>query len=690
MKALQSESGPIMADSNIALVVPVYNEDRFIRNVITGIPQWLHWIIVIDDASTDDSYRILQQIDDPRLVILSHPTNRGVGAAIVTGYRKAIEFGARAAVVMAGDGQMDPADLEAVTEPILNNWADYVKGNRFIRDRQRQVRGNGSRIPLMRRVGIRFFTILTRIMSGTGTFDDAQCGFTAASISMLKQIDLDLLTERYGFPNEMILNVLARGFRMAEVPVRPIYGREQSGIRVWKDLPRMAWRIIRKGRQLHRIRSSKTGSRPRLIILATCFPRFAGDHAGSFIATLAKHLDGSIPVIVIAPDAPGAVWCPENVNVRRFRWSGWSRSWSMAYGNGILENIVAAKWACFQIPLFIFAMRKALIGEYRRGDKILSHWLFPSAWIASGVLASPGKNTGSESDNDRIFSPSWTHLAVAHGSDVRLLERFSPIVTGRVTAAIGRCCDGLIVVSNDLKERLGRLFSNATPISLRVTPMGIDYSAFSEIRERRGRKCTTRTGIRRSILESECDPEAGETRRILFLGRLIPIKGVDVLIQAIGCNEALRNACLLIIAGDGPERVHLERMADMHRIRSIFTGHVTGRQKDELIINADLAVVPSIVTDNGNQDGTPLVALEFMASGIPLIASRSCGLADIVIHRENGMLVDPGDPAQLASQMTELIGDGCMAQRIIENGYKTAERFDVKVLSSKLVNSTRE
>ncbi|MBN1297478.1 glycosyltransferase family 2 protein [bacterium] len=225
----------------IAVVIPIHNEELFIRDVIRTVPSWVYRIIVVDDGSTDDGITVTEQTGDQRVSIVRHTRNQGVGAAIVTGYRAALDAHAEIVVVIGGDGQMDPRDMESLIQPLVTGIADYVKGNRFTR------RDHVRRIPWRRRLGIRVFTEWTRWAAGNRSFGDAQCGYTACTDRLLRSLDLDRLHPGYGFPNHFIIETLTAGFQIREQAVKPIYGSEVSGIHPFRDLPRLMIRLLAWG-----------------------------------------------------------------------------------------------------------------------------------------------------------------------------------------------------------------------------------------------------------------------------------------------------------------------------------------------------------------------------------------------------------------------------------------------------------
>lgn len=158
----------------VAVVVPAYREALLIGRMLAGVPAFVDRIFVVDDASDDATGEVALAVPDPRITLVRHPVNQGVGAAIATGYAAAFEAGADVAVVMAGDGQMDPEDLPALLAPITHGRADYAKGNRLAWP------GAAGRMPLARFVGNHVLSVLTALATGLA-IQDSQCGYTALS-----------------------------------------------------------------------------------------------------------------------------------------------------------------------------------------------------------------------------------------------------------------------------------------------------------------------------------------------------------------------------------------------------------------------------------------------------------------------------------------------------------------------------
>jgi dolichol-phosphate mannosyltransferase len=209
--------------ANVAVVVPAFNEARLIARTLESIPEWIDRVIVVDDASADGTDRIARTIGG-RVELVRHAINRGVGAAIATGYAHAFRSGADVAAVMAADGQMDPRDLERVIAPVVDGSADYAKGDRLSHPEA------FVRMPVARWIGNHALSSMTRIATGLDV-RDSQCGYTALSRAAWERLDVHRMWPRYGYPNDLLSRLAVRELRVREVVVRPVYGDEESGIR---------------------------------------------------------------------------------------------------------------------------------------------------------------------------------------------------------------------------------------------------------------------------------------------------------------------------------------------------------------------------------------------------------------------------------------------------------------------------
>ncbi|MBV8258385.1 MAG: glycosyltransferase family 2 protein [Actinobacteria bacterium] len=230
----------MLEGKRVAVVVPAHDEQALIATTIGGIPALVDRIYVVDDGSSDATSAAAEGAGDARVEVIRHDRNRGVGAATVTGYRRALDDGADVIVVMNGDNQMDPDELPLLVQPVAHGDADYAKANRLFSGQAYQL------IPKMRFFGNAVLSLLTKIASGYWHVADSQSGYTAISREMLGQLDLDRVYTRYGFPNDMLVHLNVWNARVRDVPSRPIYGvGERSGIRYRHVVPRISWLLLR-------------------------------------------------------------------------------------------------------------------------------------------------------------------------------------------------------------------------------------------------------------------------------------------------------------------------------------------------------------------------------------------------------------------------------------------------------------
>ncbi len=229
----------MIGGQRIAVVIPAHDEQERIGATLATLPDEVDDIVVVDDGSADRTGAIVRASRDARVRLLVHARNRGVGAAIATGYRAAFERGADVAVVMGADGQMDPGELVRLASPVVRGEADYAKGDRLA---HREI----GAMPLSRRAGNLLFSALTRAVTGLA-ISDSQCGYTALSRRAAARIELGAMWPGYGYPNDLLARAADAGLRVVDVPVRPIYRGEESGIGLWEGLVVIPGVIVRAG-----------------------------------------------------------------------------------------------------------------------------------------------------------------------------------------------------------------------------------------------------------------------------------------------------------------------------------------------------------------------------------------------------------------------------------------------------------
>ncbi len=282
----------MLMNKTIAVVVPAYNEEKQIRQVIETIPDFVDRIIIVNDCSTDKTADIVceyinknnlpalarreiaisphpenkynraekllkeqQQADidyfiascvvnnnqaTDRVILINNLQNGGVGSAIARGYKWCRDNSIDCTAVMAGDGQMDPAELKSICLPVINEDIDYVKGNRLIHGSARLV------IPKTRFFGNSILSILTKISSGYWHVSDTQTGYTAISLDALNAITLHDIYKRYGMPNDMLVKLNIAFCTLKEVKIKPVYNvGEMSKMNVTQVIPHISWLLLK-------------------------------------------------------------------------------------------------------------------------------------------------------------------------------------------------------------------------------------------------------------------------------------------------------------------------------------------------------------------------------------------------------------------------------------------------------------
>jgi glycosyltransferase involved in cell wall biosynthesis len=224
----------------IAAVIPAYRVEREIEGVLQGLPSYLKHIIVVDDASPDKTPDLVAALAkrDHRLILLRHAQNQGVGGAMVTGFRKALELGAQIIVKIDGDGQMDIDNLPDLLRPLIEGRADYTKGNRF-RDFSalRQM-------PWIRRVGNMGLGFLAKAATGYWNLFDPSNGFIAIRGETLAQLPLDQIDPTYYFETSMLANLYLLGAVVQDVPMPAHYQGEGSSLLVHRVLLEFPFKLL--------------------------------------------------------------------------------------------------------------------------------------------------------------------------------------------------------------------------------------------------------------------------------------------------------------------------------------------------------------------------------------------------------------------------------------------------------------
>lgn len=383
--------------------------------------------------------------------------------------------------------------------------------------------------------------------------------------------------------------------------------------------------------------------KPRLLILTSSFPCGPDDETCGYVRQFARHLAADFSITVLAPPADQTVALTSepyrlvrSASLLPARFNPFRSATDL---NHLREASLRTKLAA-AIALLSFFVRAAVLAL--RADVICSHWLLPSGLmgaVLSKLLRKP-------------------HVAVEHSGALHLLAgmRDGALLTRFIVAGSRR----VVVVSQDLRRKLMTLCPAAAN-KCEVMPMGVEMKRRADV---------TQAVSLRSISSVIHCAQANSLRHILFIGRLTRIKGVDLLIEALRENRSAR----LIIAGDGPERKHLERLAVELEINVEFLGQINAARRDALLASCDVVVIPSRLIGN-RSEGTPVVCLEAMAAGRAVIASSTGGLAKIIRDPHNGLLFEPGNARMLAEKLHRLLEDAALRRRLGENARRTAAEY---------------
>lgn len=371
---------------------------------------------------------------------------------------------------------------------------------------------------------------------------------------------------------------------------------------------------------------------------ASTFPRWEGDTEPRFVLDLAKSLLPYFDVTVLAPDCPGAAKREtlEGVHVIRYGYFP-IRSWeTLCYPGAIVPRIKEKKIRALLVPFLVLSLWAKLLCIRKDYDVIHAHWFIPQ-----GIVQSCFKN------------PPF--IVTGHGGDVTGMNKG---IMRKLKARVLKRAAGVTAVSSHLADVLHDIDPN---VKIDILPMGCDTSKFGP--EHR--------------VENYFGQ--GDKKVVLFVGRLAEKKGVTYLIEAMKqVNDAL-----LIVAGDGPLHEQLVEQAKPLGDKVRFIGSKTHMELLQIYASADVFVVPSIQAQNGDMEGTPTVIVEAMASGVPVIGSRSGGIPAVVCDGQNGLIVEPGDVQGLSKAISKmLMDDGCRLL-FIENGLRTAQQRDYAILGQK-------
>ncbi|MEZ5615218.1 MAG: glycosyltransferase [Rhodocyclaceae bacterium] len=371
--------------------------------------------------------------------------------------------------------------------------------------------------------------------------------------------------------------------------------------------------------------NNPTGERTRLLVLTSTFPRWEGDAEPGFVFDLCRRLAESHEVTVLAPHAAGAGRQETlgGVSVIRFRY-GPERWEKIAYNGGIMANLRRNPLLYCMLPIFFLAQLIACLGLMRRMQPVAvhAHWIVPQGIVLAAARA--------------LSRTTSITVCTAHGSDVSALRSG---FWRRLRKWVAARCDRIVAVSETLKSQLVREGSFAERIA--VIPMGADL---------------------RGLFVPDGSPRS--RAEILFVGRLVPGKGVDVLLNALPAILARQPDAMLTVAGGGPEGENLAGMARRLGVdqRVSFIGPVPHASLADHYRRAALLVLPS------REEGFGLVLAEALGCGCPVVASDLPAIRDLLNDGEGGRLFRTGDAEGLATAVVELLENDALRNALAEKG----------------------
>lgn len=233
-----------LARTRIGVVIPAFRVAKHIEKVVRDVPSFVTSIIVVVDASPDDSYERVEALKDPRVTLLRHSSNQGVGGAMQTGFAEAVRQKLDIVVKMDGDDQMDPDFIPALIEPLIRGHADMTKGNRYA------VLSAIKSMPLVRIVGNAGLTFLVKLASGYWSLFDPANGYIAVRTHILRRMDLAKLPKRYFFESGFLIQLGIMQAVVIDVPIPARYGDEKSSLSIPRTLlgfpPKLLWGMVRR------------------------------------------------------------------------------------------------------------------------------------------------------------------------------------------------------------------------------------------------------------------------------------------------------------------------------------------------------------------------------------------------------------------------------------------------------------
>lgn len=367
----------------------------------------------------------------------------------------------------------------------------------------------------------------------------------------------------------------------------------------------------------------------KLLVTASTFPRWEGDTEPRFVYDLSRSMRDQFDITVLVPAAPGAADAEdmEGMHVERYHYFPVHKWETLCYPGAIVPRIKEKKARALLVPFLFLSLWWNLFKRRKQFDVVHSHWLIPQGIVHSFV--------------------NMPYLVTGHGGDVTSLNQ------GILRKLKHRCLQRAGAVTAVSPQLKGVLEEICPGKEITVLSMGCNTSEFSP-------------EYRRENMFGQ-----GDRPVVLFVGRLAEKKGVTYLIDAMKQVDAK-----LVIAGDGPLKGDLMKQAEPLGDKVLFLGAKTHAELAPIYASADIFAAPSIQAKDGDVEGLPLVFLEAMASGLPVVAGNSGGIPYLIRNGENGLLVPQKEVQPLADALNSLLHDSDLRKKVQAGAAETVRRYD--------------
>lgn len=383
-------------------------------------------------------------------------------------------------------------------------------------------------------------------------------------------------------------------------------------------------------------KKDNTHMKQKLLITASTFPRWENDTEPRFILDLVSHLADEFDVTVLVPAAPNAKSKETfgKVKVIRYHYFPVHKWETLCYPGAIAPRIKEKKARGLLVPFLLLSLYFHLLILLPKYDIVHAHWLIPQG-IIQAFFRKP-------------------YIVTGHGGDVTSLNKG---ILRNLKIQCLKNASHVTVVSKHLERKVRELVPQIHPS---VISMGVDTSLFG----------------RRHRIPGYFNQ--GDRKVILFVGRLAEKKGVTYLIEAMKQVDAL-----LIIAGDGPLKQKLQAQAACLSHKVLFLGAKTHEDLKTIYASADIFAAPSITAKDGDQEGIPTAIMEAMASGLPVVASDSGGISQLITNGKNGLLCEEKNIGQLAEKLNLLTNDEQLYHQISRMAEESIKQYDYSVIAKK-------